>query len=552
MESDERQTLKAADPCSRDALLEIYGTARSLEGDFEEEVLKVLAKGREFSSNVKRVVRARQKTATKYRGDYTRLRDVLRGSIICGDVEDFSACAEGLKALGTAGVVDVVSIKNRLRRKDQAGNGPAAGGYVDVNVIVRFKGFLAEVQLHLAPIVKIKKEAHVAYEVGRGLGLMGALGEADGTKMRPRAVHNVARVVPLMMCLFFGILYFDAFVLKGAPLLVKRVTTLPATGVLLRLYGIVLAAPYFAISYMLVRATGAFGTKARPPKTRIALLYEENFGYEGKYFAWKVAVFQLCEVALQVIAKFPMWLAYKREISGAYSIYMIYNVAVFVNVLYPPLLLRSPDRRFQRDATFVLDSLLDVVYATIPFMFLCIRVRGQPYLIPHDPITYASNLVPILHIYFVIGTLEEAAGRRDAPARTAPAPVGAREPSTEAAPPCPSDKKSAKEWFRYHLSDGDGTDGRLPLWACFVTVVLQQRWHSVGVALPRLRSRVGRFHLRRVLGRHVAPANIESTHPSGSFEPGRGRPDLSRRVQRDAATDPHPEMNALRAKLGTQ
>ena len=272
VESDERQTLKAADPCSRDALLEIYGTAQSLKGDFEEEVLKVLAKGREFNSNVKRVVRARQKTATKYRGDYTRLRDVLRGSIICGDVDDFSPCAEGLKALGTAGVVDVVSIKNRLRRKDQAGNGPAAGGYVDVNVIVRFRGFLTEVQLHLAPIVKIKKEAHVAYEVGRTLGLMGALGEADGTLMRPRAVHNAARVVPLMMCLFFGILYFDAFVLKGAPLLVERVTTLPATGVLLRLYGIVLAAPYFAVSYMLVRATGAFGAKARPPMVPIPFI----------------------------------------------------------------------------------------------------------------------------------------------------------------------------------------------------------------------------------------------------------------------------------------
>ena len=69
---------------------------------------------------------------------------------------------------------------------------------------------------------------------------------------------------------------------------------------------------------MLVRATGAFGTKARPPKTRIALLYEENFGYEGKYFAWKVAVFQLCEVALQVIAKFPMWLGYRTS-AGAWT-----------------------------------------------------------------------------------------------------------------------------------------------------------------------------------------------------------------------------------------
>ena len=66
VESDERQPIMAADPCSRDAFLEIYATARSLKGAFEEEVLKVLAKGCEFSSNVKRVVRARQKTATKY------------------------------------------------------------------------------------------------------------------------------------------------------------------------------------------------------------------------------------------------------------------------------------------------------------------------------------------------------------------------------------------------------------------------------------------------------------------------------------------------------
>ena len=100
--------------------------------------------------------------------------------LLLGALDAGKAAASAPKRGETAGVVDVVSIKNRLRRKDQAGNGPAAGGYVDVNVIVRFRGFLAEVQLHLAPIVKIKKEAHVAYEVGRGLGLMGALGDGGG------------------------------------------------------------------------------------------------------------------------------------------------------------------------------------------------------------------------------------------------------------------------------------------------------------------------------------------------------------------------------------
>ena len=115
---------------------------------------------------------------------------------------------------------------------------------------------------------------------------------------------------------------------------------------------------------------------------------------------------------------------------------------------------------------------LDVVYATIPFMFLCIRVRGQPYLIPHDPITYASNLVPILHIYFVIPSMRQAP-EAERPARTAPAPRRCPQILDGSRAPVPgNDKKSDKEWFRYHLSNGGGTDGRSPLWACFVTVAL--------------------------------------------------------------------------------
>ena len=45
-------------------------------------------------------------------------------------------------------------------------------------------------------------------------------------------------------------------------------------------------APYFTNAFLLLRAAGCFGEAARNQrneKTRIALLYERNFGYEGRF-----------------------------------------------------------------------------------------------------------------------------------------------------------------------------------------------------------------------------------------------------------------------------
>ena len=72
--------------------------------------------------------------------------------------------------------------------------------------------------------------------------------------------------------------------------------------VVLRLYGLALAAPYAANTFLLLRAAGCFGERARcqrREKTRVALLYERYFGYEGTYFVWKVFWFQMFEVVLQ-------------------------------------------------------------------------------------------------------------------------------------------------------------------------------------------------------------------------------------------------------------
>ena len=204
-----------------------------------------------------------------YNKDASRLKDLLRGSVVCRSIDDFGACFRGLAQLERSGVATIETIKNSVR------DGARDSGYMDANVILRFDGFLVEVQLQLEAIYEIKKAHHDAHvrpvwkpraprrpslfarndlvtrsAAATSSDLMGALAEppAPEARARPRAVHNAARLVPLAMSLTMALLYVDAFVLKGASVLIERVTTLPTRGfsppfVLLRFYGLVLALP---------------------------------------------------------------------------------------------------------------------------------------------------------------------------------------------------------------------------------------------------------------------------------------------------------------------
>ena len=61
--------------------------------------------------------------------------------------------------------------------------------------------------------------------------------------------------------------------------------------------------------------------------------------------------------------------------------------------------------------------------------------REQNLILPHDPMTFCSNLVPLFHAHFVLSALEEA--RRVAKAdraRVAAAPAPAEVPEAEAPP----------------------------------------------------------------------------------------------------------------------
>ena len=114
-------------------------------------------------------------------------------------------------------------------------------------------------------------------------------------------------------------------------------------------------------------------------------------------------MFQLIEVMLQVYAKGLIFDTYKRNprYPAMFAVFVAYHAALFVNVLYPPILLRRNEVRLQRDATYVLDSVLDAIYASLPFVFLAFGIRSQPLLIPHNPLEYTSNLVPIIHLSLI-------------------------------------------------------------------------------------------------------------------------------------------------------
>jgi len=69
---------------------------------------------------------------------------------------------EELKAQGR---LEVVSIKNRLR------GGATSTGYRDINMSVKFRGHVCEIQIQLAAILEVKHDGHKAYELVRSLEL---------------------------------------------------------------------------------------------------------------------------------------------------------------------------------------------------------------------------------------------------------------------------------------------------------------------------------------------------------------------------------------------
>lgn len=103
--------------------------------------------------------RALEKARISYEGDYSQLKDLIRGSIVASDIQVLLALVGVIGHMiheGDPRLV-VLRLKNRFSRSYKA-KGNKIVGYRDVQLIIQVPGHhvYAEVQLHLADVMRVK------------------------------------------------------------------------------------------------------------------------------------------------------------------------------------------------------------------------------------------------------------------------------------------------------------------------------------------------------------------------------------------------------------
>ncbi len=103
----------------------------------------------------KTMERAAEKVAKDYGGDWTRITDIARGSVVATSVPDLTTAYDTFQSQ-----VDIKKIKNRFKDTKE-------DGYRDLSVVVQVPGteILGEVQFHVEQIQNVKMgEGHDIYE----------------------------------------------------------------------------------------------------------------------------------------------------------------------------------------------------------------------------------------------------------------------------------------------------------------------------------------------------------------------------------------------------
>ena len=122
--------------------------------------------------------RALQKVHRSYSGDWARLADLCRTSLVFASIPQMEAC---LRAIGADTELEVVRAgDDKMRLREGFDAAALSGGYRDIQLCVRLNTaearargvheHLCEVQLHFAPIIALKSSGgHQMYVLRRNL-----------------------------------------------------------------------------------------------------------------------------------------------------------------------------------------------------------------------------------------------------------------------------------------------------------------------------------------------------------------------------------------------
>lgn len=121
-----------------------------------------------FIAPLKGAKRAKEKVEADYGGDWSQLRDIVRGTI---SVPSMDHVKQAIGHLKTAGLELAQKPKNRFEK-------PTPEGYRDLMTFVKLpNGMLAELQIHVKSMTLAKEKGHKDYEITRTM--QGKYGEAE-------------------------------------------------------------------------------------------------------------------------------------------------------------------------------------------------------------------------------------------------------------------------------------------------------------------------------------------------------------------------------------
>ena len=252
------------------------------------------------------------------------------------------------------GVIQILQVKNRIRQRQS--------GYKDININVRFRGLVCEVQLHIRDYFELKREAHDSYEICRSLNLCGPLlilqdeGPIVPLPMPYRAgifaLRFACSVFACMMAFFYLPFIHLGLLLPTQPPVLKfmfglaltmpfsivsflaardglrteppriAVPAVAAVCALLLCFPVMLfpqAGSFQHGSFIIMSGAAVFGLlhfgaallslhwcHRNRPRSRVALVYDRVLGLAGTHFVPKVVSLQLFATVTQAAGKLPL------------------------------------------------------------------------------------------------------------------------------------------------------------------------------------------------------------------------------------------------------
>jgi hypothetical protein len=119
---------------------------------------------------IKGAKRAREKVDTKYGGNWAKLHDVVRGTVVVPSLDRLQEAVDSVRADAEARGWSVSAVENRMvSLPGQPDSGPTGSGYSDFNIKLRSPdGFQTELQFNSVPMMLAKEgEGHALYEQER-------------------------------------------------------------------------------------------------------------------------------------------------------------------------------------------------------------------------------------------------------------------------------------------------------------------------------------------------------------------------------------------------